>query len=64
MHAFIRKFVREKDGAWRCIEAAEVVLPQGRIQVTAGTRFTRGTRFMGVELAQVLEEYYQQHLPR
>lgn len=59
MDDFIRHFVREPDGAWRCLEPAELNLPTGRIQVTPGSRFTRGTTFMGVELARLLEERYQ-----
>ena len=64
VHAFIRKFVRENDGVWMCVEAGELDLPAGRIQVAVGTRFTRGTRFMGVDLALLLDEYYDQHKPR
>jgi hypothetical protein len=64
VHAFIRKFVRENDGVWMCVEAGELDLPAGRIQVAVGTRFTRGTRFMGVDLALLLDEYYAQHKPR
>jgi hypothetical protein len=56
----MRSFVREQGGmAWLCIEAAELTLPTGRIQVAVGTRFTRGTRYMGVDLASLLEEYYE-----
>jgi hypothetical protein len=59
---FIRSFVREQDGmAWLCVEAAELALPSGRIQVAVGTRFTRGTRYMGVDLASILEEYYEKN---
>lgn len=58
MHAFTRKFVRERDGVWMCVEAAELTLPAGRIQVAVGTRFTRGTRFMGVDVALLLDEHY------
>ena len=57
MHAFATKFVRDGDGAWLCVQAAELDLPGGRIQVAEGTRFTRGTRFMGVDVAQMLEEH-------
>jgi len=53
---FLRRFVREPDGSWRCVEAAELHLPGGRIQVAVGMRFAPGHRFMGVELARVLEE--------
>lgn len=49
-------FVRDKDGAWVCVAATELILPSGRIQVTVGTRFTPGTRFMGVDLARLLDE--------
>jgi hypothetical protein len=56
----MRSFVREQGGmVWLCIEAAELTLPTGRIQVAVGTRFTRGTRYMGVDLASLLEEYYE-----
>ena len=59
MHQFIKHFVREAPGVWTCIEAADLLLPQGRVQVTAGTRFTPGSKFMGVELARLLEEQYE-----
>ena len=49
-------FVRERDGAWVCVQPTELVLPTGRIQVAVGTRFTPGTRFMGVDLARLLED--------
>jgi hypothetical protein len=51
-----KSFVREHDGAWRCIEPAELDLPTGRIQVAVGTRFMPGTRFMGIDIARLLEE--------
>jgi hypothetical protein len=60
MHNFIRKFVREKQGAWACVEPAEFMLPGGRrIQVAPGTRFTLGTTFMGVDLARLLDEQFE-----
>jgi hypothetical protein len=34
-------------------------LPQGRIQVTPGTVFTRGTKFMNVDVAELLDEQYE-----
>jgi hypothetical protein len=59
MHEFMNRFVREAEGVWLCTAAAEVDLPGGRIQVAVGTRFTRGTRYMGIDLAQLLEEQYR-----
>jgi hypothetical protein len=53
---FIKHFVRDAFGAWRCIEPAELDLPQGRVQVTPGTVFTRGTKFMNVDVAELLDE--------
>jgi hypothetical protein len=55
---FIKCFVREGPGVWSCVAPAEVMLPQGRVQVTPGTRFTRGSMFMGVEVAKLLDEQY------
>jgi hypothetical protein len=52
-----KSFVRETDGTWLCIEPAELKLDGGRIQVAVGTRFVPGTRFMGVDVARLLEEY-------
>jgi hypothetical protein len=60
---FYRSFAREKDGAWLCTEPAELDLPSGRIQVAVGTRFTRGARYMGIDVARLLEEYDERIRP-
>jgi hypothetical protein len=52
---FARHFKRQRDGTWLCTSAAELISPTGRVQVTAGTRFARGTRFMGVDIVEWLE---------
>ena len=59
MQTFIKGFVRDRYGVWRCIEPATLDLPSGRIQVTPGTVFTRGTKFMNVELAKLLDEEHE-----
>jgi hypothetical protein len=59
MEHFIRHFRREGVGVWVCIAPATLDLPQGRVQVAAGSRFTLGTRFMNVELASLLEAEYR-----
>ena len=61
MREFIRHFAREAEGRWLCTEKATLDLPQGRVQVTAGSRFVRGTRFMGVDLAALLDEQYEKN---
>ena len=63
MQEFARRFVREPSGAWLCVEAAELTLPSGRIQVAIGTRFTAGQRFMGVDVARLLDEHYRRTQP-
>lgn len=61
MGEFISNFVREPDGSWVCVKPAEAILHGGRVQVAPGSRFTRGTRFMGVDLAALLEAEYRRH---
>jgi hypothetical protein len=56
MENFIKHFKREPSGAWTCISDAEFNGPNGRIQVTDGSRFMPGTNFMGVDLAKWLDE--------
>ncbi len=53
--------MRERQGVWSCVEPTELNLPEGRIQVTPGTRFTRGTKFMNVEIAKLLDDWYDAH---
>jgi len=61
---FYNCFVREPDGAWRCIEATELHFPEGRVQVTPGTVLGRGSRFMNVDLKQILEGHYEREQGR
>ena len=64
MDRFIKHFVREAPGVWRCETDATVTLRGGRIQVVSGTRVTRGTLFMGIELAKLLDEQYEKQRAR
>jgi hypothetical protein len=59
---FIKHFVREPNG-WRCIESATLDLPGGRIQVTPGSVFVRGTSFMNTDLAKMLDEEMRKPSP-
>jgi hypothetical protein len=56
MQSFIKLFVRVGPGMWTCVKDGEYHGPQGRIQVTVGTTVTKGTSFMGVDLAAILEQ--------
>lgn len=57
MHRFRTNFARESEGVWRCLAPTTLLLPNGhKIEVAPGTVLTRGTSFMGVELARLLDE--------
>ena len=59
MQNFIKHFVRESSGRWHCVEPAEIGLPEGRVQVAPGSVFVRGTRYMNIDVAQLLDEQYE-----
>jgi hypothetical protein len=63
VHNFIRAFVRDPDGSWRCIAPATWEGPP-LVQVTLGMQFTLGRMFMGVDLAALLEQQYLRNDPR
>ena len=53
---FLRSFRREPNGTWVCVEPTTFDGPNGRIQVTPGTNFVPGTKFMGTDVAKWLDE--------
>lgn len=55
MQNFIKHFRRDGKGRWTCFEAATLETPAGRIQVTPGTTFTIGTKFMNFDMAKMLD---------
>jgi hypothetical protein len=59
---FIKHFVREPAGSWRCVSFVEIPTHMGRIQVPEGTRFMPGTIFMGVDIVKLLEQERQHQL--
>ena len=58
MEQFIKSFRRVSEGICVCVESATLDLPQGRVQVTEGTRFVVGTIFMNVDIARMLDQEY------
>jgi hypothetical protein len=54
---FSAHFCRNADGSWTCTSPATLNGPNGRIQVTEGSRFFPGTTFMGFDLAEWLERH-------
>lgn len=61
MRNFIKCFHRDSTGHWTCIQPCEIDLPRGRIQVAVGTVFAKGTPYMDVDVAELLEEQYAEH---
>jgi hypothetical protein len=56
MREILKAFHREPNGTWICVQATTFDGPNGRVQVTPGTAFARGTTFMGADLAKWLDE--------
>ena len=56
MQDLLKSFVRDHSGGWRCVAPANVQLPAGRVQVTPGSVFMKGTRLGNIDLAAVLDE--------
>jgi hypothetical protein len=58
MQEFIKSFKHDSDGGWTCISDVEFRAPQGLIEVAVGSKFTLGTKFFGVDLAEWLNEQH------
>ena len=60
----VKHFSKNPDGSWTCTSHATLMCPKGRIQVTEGSRFYRGTHFMGFDLARWLDEQSEHRVAR
>jgi len=56
VETLLKNFVRDGEGRWTCFEHAELDTPAGRIEVTPGTTFIRGIKFMNCDVAALLDE--------
>jgi hypothetical protein len=59
MDEVMKHFIRVEAGTWTCVKSGEFQSPTGRIQIAVGSTFTRGTMFMGFDLARALDEHYE-----
>lgn len=60
MRNFMRCFERERQGVWRCRSFATLLLPEGKkVEIAPETVLVRGSSFMGLDLADMLDEQYQ-----
>ena len=64
MNEVLKSFHRQPDGTWVCTRYTTFEGPTGRMQVTPGTAFARGTTFMGSDLAKWLDEQLATFGPR
>ncbi|MAF53720.1 MAG: hypothetical protein CL694_12010 [Chloroflexi bacterium] len=50
-----RAFRLDADGSWTCIRLVAIPIGSRSMQVLPGTKFVRGVRFMGVDIAAWLD---------
>ena len=63
MRNFLRCFERERDGVWRCKTFATLLLPEGKkVEIDTQTVLVRGSSYMGLDLAQMLDDQHQQDI--
>ena len=60
----IEAFRQNADGSWSCVRPTTLEHPAGRIQVTPGNTFRKGTSFMGIDVAEWLDQAIARHAPR
>jgi hypothetical protein len=51
-------FEKDSDGNWHCINAISIEMENRMIVIAEGMTFTKGVQFMGVDVAQWLDENY------
>ena len=61
MQNFVENFRRNRRGAWICVTPAEFKGPNGSMQISAGSRFARGNKFAGIDVAEVLDAYHEKY---
>ncbi len=57
-------FRHNPDGSWSCVTPVTLEHPKGRIQITAGSTFFRGRSYMGIDVAEWLDQAITRHAPR
>jgi len=54
-------FEKDVGGNWRCLKACTIDIENKKIVFTAGLEFQKGTPFMGIDVAEWLDEYYSSY---
>lgn len=55
MGRYLAYFKREGWGIWTCVEDVRLELAEGEVELLAGTSLVAGTKYMGIDLAMLLE---------
>jgi hypothetical protein len=51
----LRSFERQPNGMWACARSVKITGPAGEMSIGPGMSFSRGASFMGVNLAEILD---------
>jgi hypothetical protein len=53
----LKEFEKKPDGSWVCVQNSDITMKTGRIiRVPPGTVFKKGTKFVGVDMAEALDK--------
>ena len=58
---FLDRFQRQPNGGWACTKPINVKGPRGPVVISQGASFSPGASFMGLDLANELDQMAAKH---
>jgi len=58
---FLSRFRRQPDGVWACTKPINIKGPNGPVLISQGASFSPGASFMGLDLANELDQMAAKH---
>ena len=58
---FLSRFRRQPDGVWACTKPINIKGPNGPVVISRGASFSPGALFMGLDLANELDQMAAKH---
>ena len=58
---FLSRFRRHPDGVWACTKPINIKGPNGPVVISQGASFSPGASFMGLDLANELDQMAAKH---
>jgi hypothetical protein len=58
---FLSRFRRQPDGVWACTKPINIKGPNGPVVISQGASFSPGALFMGLDLANELDQMAAKH---